>query len=83
MKSIEEQWDEYAAMVFANTPAGPVQRAETKKAFFAGAWSLFCALEEIGQPHVSEEQGEEFLEKWRAECLEFKRRLLDEYAQQN
>lgn len=83
MKSIAEQWDGFSAMVFHKTPAGPTQRSEMRKAFYAGAWSLFCALEEIGQDHISEEQGEAFLEKWRAECLEFKLQILQEYAEQN
>ena len=83
LKSIEEQWQGFSVMVFRKTKPAPNQEAEMKKAFFAGAWALFCALEEIGKPHVSEAVGEAYLEARRAECLAFKDRLLREYAEQN
>ena len=83
MKSIEEQWQGFSAMVFRKTKPAANQEAEMKKAFFAGAWSLFCAVEEIGMPHISEKEGEEFLEKWRAEFLAFKSRVMREYAESN
>lgn len=83
MKTIEEQWQGFSAMVFRKTPATEVQRTEMKKAFFAGAWSLFCAVEEIGEPHVSEDEGHAFLEKWRDECLAFKKQMMAEYAEMN
>lgn len=83
LKSIEEQWQGFSEMVFRKTPAGEVQRKEMKKAFFAGAWALFCALEEIGEPHVSEAEAEAFLEARRAECLAFKKQMIREYAETN
>lgn len=83
LKTINEQWEGFSAVVFHKTPASAVQRAEMKKAFFAGAWSLFCALEEIGTDRVTEDESEVFLEKWRTECLEFKLQMMAEYAQGN
>lgn len=84
LNSIEKEWEGFAAMVFAGCDhVTDNQRREMKKAFFAGAWALFTALEEIGEPHVSEAEGEAFLEARRAECLEFKRRLLAEYSERN
>jgi hypothetical protein len=83
LKSIEEEWQGLAAMLFRKKKPSKTQYDEMHKAFFAGAWALFCALEEIGKPHVSEAVGEAYLEARRAECLAFKDRLLREYAEQN
>jgi len=83
LKSIQDEWDGFSQMVFANMKPAPTQVTEMKKAFFAGAWALFCALEEIGEPHISEAEGEAFLEARRAECLAFKKQLMREYAEQN
>lgn len=83
LNSIEQEWEGFAAMVFRGTKPSATQSAEMKKAFFAGVWSLMCALEEIGQPHVSEEAAERYLQERRRECLAFKRALLQEYSQRN
>lgn len=83
MKSIAEQWQGFSEMIFRKTPASSVQRAEMRKAFYAGAWSLFCAMEEIGMPHISEDEGMEFLDKWKVECDAFKKQLMREYSESN
>ena len=83
LKSIEEQWQGFAAMVFKGMTPAPNQEAEMKKAFFAGAWAVFCAVEEIGEPHVPEAEGFKWLDERKAECLAFKRKILDEYAETN
>lgn len=83
LKSIEEEWDGFASMVFRKMYPTQTQVVEMKKAFFAGAWSLFTAIEEIGEPHVSEDVGHQFLEARRAECLAFKDRMMKEYAESN
>ncbi len=83
LKSIDEQWSGFAAMVFHKTKPAINQVEEMKKAFFAGAWAMWCGLEEIGQPHVSEEQADEWLDARRVECLEFKRNIITEYSEQN
>jgi len=83
LNSIEKEWQSFSEMVFKGTPASEVQRREMKKAFFAGYWSLFAALEEIGEPHVSEAEGEAFLDARQDECREFLRRLIAEYAEGN
>ena len=70
-------------MVFAKMKPSPVQVSEMKKAFFAGAWSMFCALEEIGEPHVSEQEGMDYLEARRKELEAFKAKILNEYAETN
>ncbi len=83
LKSIEEQWQGFAAMVFKKMKPTANQEAEMRKAFFAGAWAMFSAVEEIGEPHVSENEGNAYLEARKAECLEFKRMIITEYAEQN
>jgi hypothetical protein len=83
LKSIEEEWQGFAAMVFRNVHPSDTQLAEMKKAFFAGAWAMFCATAEIGCDHVSEDEGFAFLEARRSECEDFKRRLMAEYAGKN
>ena len=83
LKTIEQEWNGFAAMVFNNTPASETQIREMKKAFFAGAWALFCAIEEIGMPHISESEGEAYLTARKVECEEFKRQLLAEYSETN
>lgn len=83
LTSIEEQWQGFAAVVFRNTKPAPNQEAEMKKAFFAGAWALFCALEEIGMPHVSEAEGTAYLEARRQECKAFQRQMTVDFAERN
>ena len=83
LKSIEDEWLGFAAMVFAKTVPSARQLVEMKKAFFSGAWAMFNAMEEIGEPHIPEEVGMAYLEERRAECLVFKNRLMREYAETN
>ncbi len=83
LTSIEEQWQGFSAMVFAKMKPAETQVAEMKKAFFAGAWAMFCGAEEIGLPHVSEAQAMEWLEARRRECQEFKRKIITEYSERN
>ena len=78
LKSIEDEWHGFSAMVFAKTQPSETQVVEMKKAFFAGAWAVFHAVEEIGEPHIPEAAGVAYLEERRAECLAFKDRLLRE-----
>jgi len=83
LKSIEDEWNGFEAMVFRGKPASRILTKEMKKAFFAGAFAMFTAVEEIGHPHVSAEEGFRYLEDRRKEMLEFKKRIIDEYAESN
>jgi len=83
LNSIEHEWNGFAKMVFNGWTPSDVQVREMKKAFYAGAWALFTALQEIGEPHISESEGEAYLEARRAECLEFCRLLMAEYLERN
>jgi hypothetical protein len=83
LKSIEEEWDGFAAMVIPTLTKHQVQYIEMKKAFFAGAWSLHMAVVEIGEPHVSEQEGCEFLSKITTEISEFKSQMMRDYGERN
>lgn len=83
LNSIEHEWNRFASLIYANTNPSLIQQQETKQAFFAGAWALFTALEEIGEPHISEEQGEEYLTAREAEMIEFKNELMKRYSLTN
>jgi len=83
LKSIEEEWLGFAAMVIPNLTQNHVQYKEMKKAFFAGAWSVQAAVAEIGEPHISDEEGLKHLNDIAAECAEFKSQMLREYGERN
>lgn len=83
LKSIDDEWKGFSEMVFRNTKPSETQISEMKKSFFAGAWSMFNAIEEIGEPHVSESEGFSFLEARRKECIEFKNKMIREYSESN
>lgn len=83
LKSIEEEWQFFAAIVFSKHQPSETQRREMRKAFVAGAWSLLIAMREIGEPHVTEEEGLQYLAAREAECLQFKADLMREYGEGN
>ena len=76
LKSIAEEWEGFARMIFTDGPPSKVQEAEMRKAFFAGAWVIVTAMEEIGEPHISEEPGVAYIEARHGECKDFKTRLM-------
>ena len=83
LKSIEEEWQGFSAMIFAKLNPCPVQVEETKRAFFAGAWAILCALNEVGEPHISEDQGVQYFEDRQAEGKAFYQSLIKRYAERN
>lgn len=83
LKSVESQWLEYAAAIFQGVNPHPTQIRETRQAFYAGVYSMFCAMEEIGEPHIAEGEAEKYLEAVRAECVAFKNKIMRDYAEGN
>lgn len=83
LKSIEEEWIGFAAMVIPSLPKNHIQYIEMKKAFFAGAWCVHSAVVEIGEPHITEQDGIDYLEKITDEFNEFKAKLMREYGELN
>jgi hypothetical protein len=78
LKTIEQEWTDLAGFLFDGIKPSAVQVHEMKKAFFCGAWMVMAALEEIGEPHVSEAEACAYLEARRQEVEEFKRRMVKE-----
>jgi hypothetical protein len=61
MKTIAEMWQSYDRDVLP-PEAGEVQRRETKRAFYAGVWSLLQQFKAVGSDDISEAQGAAILE---------------------
>lgn len=85
MKTIEQEWQGFSAMIFTKMKSPPcaVQVEEMKRAFFAGAWSILCAVERIGDPDISEESGIAFLEERKQEGKAFYKDLIKRYSETN
>jgi len=82
LRSIEAEWNFFWGMV---KPRGcsETQKEEMKKAFFAGAWALFNSMKEIGEPHITEEVAEKYLNAREEECIKFKDNLMKKHAERN
>lgn len=83
LKSIEEEWNGYSIMIFRKMALSVTQLKETRRAFYAGAWAMFCGAQECGSDSITDEQALEWLEFRRRECEVFKKDLLAKYAEGN
>ena len=64
LKSIEHEWQDFAAKVIPTIAPESVQYREMKNSFFAGAFIVSAALEQIGaNPNITEEQGVNYLDE--------------------
>jgi hypothetical protein len=54
--AVQVLWEGYASAVLPGD-CSDVQRRETKRAFFGGAWSMFQLVNELGTPRHSELAG--------------------------
>jgi len=77
LRSLEQDWEEFASKVFEGFEPSEVQRVEMKRAFYAGTWNLLCTLKELGSPWVSAEQAADHLESIFFECMDFRNKLLN------
>lgn len=68
--SMKAEWESFEAAVMPRD-AGQVQRQEMRRAFYAGAWSMLCAVRDIGDDGVSEADGVVTLEAMRRELEAF------------
>jgi hypothetical protein len=77
---IREAFDAYLDRV-GEADAGLVQKRELRRAFFAGAWEVLCALEGAGDAMcdgtMSDDDGVALLQAMTAECEEFAGRVLE------
>ncbi len=83
LNSIETEWHAFAGMVLAPLKPSETQFLEMRKAFYAGSYTMLCAVLEIGNPHASEAEAEAFLDARRAECNAFKTRLMADQLKRN
>lgn len=70
MKTLAEEWARYERMVLPAT-AGPTQRQETRRGFYAGAQALLCLISGVGSDDISEDQGAKMIEARHQELLAF------------
>ncbi len=83
MKTIEEEWQGFSAMIFAGMTLAPNQAEEMRKAFFAGAWSMLCAMRRIGEPDISEDAGVQYFDDRQREGESFYRDLIKNHSERN
>ncbi len=70
LKSIEQEWQDFAAKVIPTVATDAIQYREMRNAFFAGSFVVSIALEQIGaSPNITEEQGVNYLEGIREEVM--------------
>lgn len=67
---VRDGWQDYAEKILPKN-APPVQRQETRRAFYAGAWYLLCQHADLGEPDISEDEGVEVLEATKREIETF------------
>lgn len=70
MRKLASAWDTFVAAVLPPS-AGPVQRQEMRRAFYAGAQAALLVTVAISEPEVSEEAGVATLEALHEECRQF------------
>ena len=83
LNSIQKEWEGFAAAVLSEVPVKSTQYKEMKKAFFGGAWAVVTAVEEIGEPHISDEEGMQYFTDRIEECREFTKKLMADHARGN
>lgn len=70
MRTLASAWDTFHAAVLP-PGAGPIQRQEMRRAFYAGAQAALLATVDISEPEVSEDAGVAALEALHDECRQF------------
>ena len=69
---VRDGWQDYAQKILPKS-APPVQRQETRRAFYAGAAHLLATMAELGEPEVDEDAGAGVLEATQHEIEAFVR----------
>lgn len=82
LKTIEEEWRGFWGMVAPADPS-PVQVEECRRAFYAGACAMLAGMREIGEPHISEQQGEAWYRDRQRELDDWYRDLITTHARRN
>lgn len=74
--TVKQQWDSFFEQVIPPT-AGAAQLQETRRAFYAGAWAMFCLIAASEADEAPPEQWAAYLEGLRKECMGFNEAILD------
>lgn len=83
LKTIEEEWQIYSGMIFANLDPPAVQVSETQRAFFAGALAILKIAEMLGASGIPEDEGADYLQRLLNEAVKFSRDRIRRYAEGN
>lgn len=68
--SVEKMWQDFALKVIS--PQAPdIQLREMRTAFYAGATSIFLAVNELGNPEFSEDAAADTLTEYATELTRF------------
>lgn len=71
MKTLAEDWTTFSRKILDPIHASVVQRTEMRRAFYAGAASMFELFMQVTPDHVSEDQGVDLLNRLTAELEQF------------
>lgn len=78
-RSVAEQFEEYWTRIYPDPRDRPndesVPYIETRRAFYAGMFTMLCAMRAIAEPEVSEKDAFEFVEGCHKECIAFYERM--------
>lgn len=69
MRTIAQQWTDFERAILIN--AGPVQRSEMRRAFYAGAQAVLFVSIQIADADASDEAGAAMLQGLHDECRRF------------
>lgn len=83
LKSISDEWTDFSEIVFRGMSPCQVQRREMKKAFFAGAFVMMETIKEIGDGHISDQEGIDHLASIEVEILEFMKSMIRRDRERN
>lgn len=80
LTTIEQEWDAYSTMIYDGISPSPVQFDETRRAFFAGGYSVFALMSELAGEDVSESDAFKYLTLTTEFFERFKTSLIEEAA---
>lgn len=84
LKSIQQEWQDFAAKVIPTIAPESVQYREMRNSFFAGAFIVSAALEQIGaNPNITEEQGVAYLDGIYRETMSHFKNIAQRDAERN
>jgi hypothetical protein len=77
-RTVKAQWESYAEFMLPDD-CGPVQRQETRRAFYAGSYAMFMMISNCTE-HMTDDEGVIYLEGLGQECRQFNRDVREHRA---